>query len=40
MYFIEDSLCSETCGDGVLYNLECDDGNIIDGDGCSKNCEI
>lgn len=29
-----------TCGDGVLDELEaCDDGNIIDGDGCSATCQ-
>jgi cysteine-rich repeat protein len=24
----------------VLFGLECDDGNLIDGDGCSSNCTI
>ena len=29
------------CGDGEVNNLEeCDDGNLMDGDGCSVNCEI
>jgi cysteine-rich repeat protein len=29
------------CGDGVLGTLEqCDDGNLIDGDGCSGACEL
>jgi cysteine-rich repeat protein len=32
------SVCVEVCGDGVLYNLECDDGNTVDGDGCSSTC--
>jgi cysteine-rich repeat protein len=32
--------CEEVCGDGVLYTLACDDGNAIDGDGCSSTCEI
>lgn len=27
--------CEETCGDGVVINAECDDGNREDGDGCS-----
>jgi cysteine-rich repeat protein len=27
------------CGDGFLGpNEGCDDGNLIDGDGCSANC--
>ena len=29
------------CGDGILYaGEECDDGNLVDGDGCSATCEI
>lgn len=34
------SLCIETCGDGKRYTLECDDGNNVDGDGCSSDCKI
>jgi cysteine-rich repeat protein len=30
----------ELCGDGLRYSLECDDGNNIDGDGCSRDCRI
>ena len=30
----------EICGDGVLLERECDDGNIINGDGCSDQCKI
>lgn len=33
-------LCIELCGDGKRYVLECDDGNNIDGDGCSMSCQI
>lgn len=30
-----------TCGDGFLSNGEaCDDGNVVDGDGCSSLCRI
>ncbi len=30
-----------TCGDGIKNGPEqCDDGNIQDGDGCDKNCQI
>ena len=32
--------CSELCGDGKLFDYQCDDGNQLDGDGCSKNCII
>ena len=31
------------CGDGTLdieFGEECDDGNNVNGDGCSRNCEI
>ena len=33
--------CKEICGDGIdqLY-YECDDGNLINGDGCSSTCTI
>jgi cysteine-rich repeat protein len=30
--------CLEICGDGIVINMECDDGNIISGDGCSRYC--
>lgn len=34
-------MCTEICGDGFNIGLvECDDGNMIDGDGCSSNCTI
>src|SRR5215210_35264 len=29
------------CGDGVLdVGEQCDDGNLVNGDGCSKTCEV
>jgi cysteine-rich repeat protein len=32
---------NETCGDRVLDDgEECDDGNVLSGDGCSGNCEV
>lgn len=34
------SNCIEICGDGKLYNLPCDDGNLVNGDGCSSTCAI
>jgi cysteine-rich repeat protein len=32
--------CAEICGDGVRFILACDDGNRINGDGCSSNCRV
>ena len=33
--------CTEICGDGLdKGGYACDDGNIVDGDGCSKTCTI
>jgi len=33
--------CTEICGDARNMGvLECDDGNLVDGDGCSKDCKI
>src|SRR5690606_29522815 len=33
--------CSSRCGDGIILptdDEECDDGNTVDGDGCSSTC--
>ncbi|CAD8130512.1 unnamed protein product [Paramecium sonneborni] len=36
-----DKYCQPICGDQIkVYNEQCDDGNIIDGDGCDSNCKI
>ena len=33
--------CKEICGDGLLMGEnECDDSNLINGDGCSSTCKI
>jgi cysteine-rich repeat protein len=32
--------CNEICGDGILIYYQCDDGNNLNGDGCSANCII
>ena len=33
------STCTEICGDGkVMGSNECDDNNILAGDGCSATC--
>ncbi|KAL4428862.1 hypothetical protein ABPG74_001349 [Tetrahymena malaccensis] len=36
------SLCQEQCGDGkrITNQKECDDGNTINGDGCSSSCKV
>lgn len=34
------SLCGEVCGDAKRFTLPCDDGNNINGDGCSSDCKI
>lgn len=39
----DQGVCKETCGKGYtlgINNIQCDDGNLIDGDGCSSTCEI
>ncbi len=36
----EDACIKDSCGDDVLQAGEtCDDGNILDGDGCSRDCK-
>lgn len=37
---VEASYCSEKCGDGKRFELDCDDGNTRSGDGCNANCEV
>jgi cysteine-rich repeat protein len=33
--------CVPLCGDGKMISVEkCDDGNAVDGDGCSSNCLV
>ena len=33
--------CFEICGDGKNFGkYECDDGNQVNGDGCSASCQI
>ena len=41
-YFMNSSVirCDEVCGDGMLFDLQCDDGNLIDYDGCSSSCTV
>ncbi|CAD8159995.1 unnamed protein product [Paramecium octaurelia] len=38
---ISEFQCIPVCGDGVVYgNEQCDDGNLIQADGCSNKCEF
>ena len=39
-YLTDGGTCDEICGDGILFNLECDDGNTESGDGCSSSCTV
>ncbi len=32
--------CTSTCGDGLVVNEGCDDGNTVSGDGCSSSCKV
>lgn len=35
------SVCAEICGDGKdFHHYGCDDGNLINGDGCSSTCTV
>lgn len=36
----EELECQDICGDGIIVNSQCDDGNTISGDGCSSKCLI
>lgn len=33
-------MCDEMCGEGTLYQMECDDANNRNGDGCTHDCKI
>lgn len=38
--YLSSGVCQDICGDGKLYTLACDDGNTVDGDGCSSTCSV
>jgi cysteine-rich repeat protein len=41
MYYSASGECAEVCGDGKDLGMnECEDGNSLDGDGCSSICKI
>ena len=33
-------ICVDKCGDGKTFTQPCDDGNLLDGDGCSSSCAV
>ena len=35
-----DGPCTSACGDGIVLNEACDDGNTLSGDGCDEQCQI
>ncbi|CAD8124129.1 unnamed protein product [Paramecium sonneborni] len=39
---VENKVCITICGDGILIKQfeECDDGNLLDEDGCDSNCHL
>ena len=41
-WFGDNTCAGPTCGDGVVNPLfeQCDDGNMVDGDGCDNNCRL
>lgn len=41
-FIVTADLTKEKCGKGfrITNEIQCDDGNQIDGDGCSKDCMI
>lgn len=39
-YLAPNSTCDDICGDGIRIYVQCDDGNVLDGDGCSSVCTV
>ena len=41
-YFYDNNVCMEKCGKGFRLSsiIQCDDGNLINGDGCNSDCKI
>ncbi|CDW72132.1 UNKNOWN [Stylonychia lemnae] len=40
MFTNKEMECEDICGDGLIIEKNCDDGNQNSGDGCSNECEI
>ncbi len=38
-YALKNGKCIDYCGDGIIFNQECDDNNTINSDGCSSECK-
>jgi cysteine-rich repeat protein len=36
--FDSSNVCQDICGDGLVFESQCDDGNTYSGDGCSSSC--
>ena len=39
-YIFSTEGCKEVCGDGYHFSEKCDDGNFVNGDGCSSLCIV
>ena len=40
-FITESGFCKEICGDGLNFHVnQCDDGNLVDNDGCDKFCQV
>jgi cysteine-rich repeat protein len=39
-YSLQGGVCTEICGDGYVVRAACDDGNLVNGDGCSSLCTV
>lgn len=44
-YVLINGVCTSLCGDGIVIkgtdqDVDCDDGNLIDGDGCTAQCKV
>lgn len=39
-YTLVDGECDEICGDALIFDDLCDDGNNLNGDGCSSICTV
>ena len=39
-FVLSGNTCNLVCGDGIVVTEGCDDGNVINGDGCSSTCTV
>jgi cysteine-rich repeat protein len=40
LFVLVNGTCEDICGDGIVYTVACDDGNLVNGDGCSSTCTV